>query len=172
MTNTWHGKDLSSDLPLWDKEHPLFKALGLAARTVETPDAATEIEIPDIDEDLQPVVAAFAVMFTGKFYRAQRQMPTIALETLALLYVQIGGTDATWQEYLDKIGVKVAPQSRNLFVSFLRFICGNRPDPSNRLGKMANALAKWASIYQPPADDNNPDDWGHPSPSPASKDPF
>ena len=120
MKNSWHGKDWSSDLPLWDKEHRLFSALGLAARTVETPGAATEIEIPDIDEDLQPVVAAFAVMFTGKFYRAQRQMPTIALETLALLYVHIVGTDARWQEFLEdrRQGRGAEPQSVRLLPAF------------------------------------------------------
>src|SRR5260370_33095101 len=122
------GNDGSSGFVLWYKDQALFQALGLAARTVETPDAATEIAIPNIDEDLQPVIAAFGVMFSGKFYKAQRLMPAIALEALAILYVQIGGTDAAWQEYLDKIGIKVAAQSRDLFISCLRHSSGNRPD--------------------------------------------
>jgi hypothetical protein len=168
-TNSWRGQDWSSDCGLWELDHPLFRALGaaLSPEIVATPYGATEVCVPDIDAELLPIVAAFAVVFTARFYKAQRRMPTIALEAVALLYCNLGGTDGNWRVFLDRLGVKIAPQSRNLFISFLVWICGHAVNKSNKLGKMANALDLWAAIYRPgPATlgDQNSDDWGWPDP--------
>jgi hypothetical protein len=152
---------------LWD---PAYRALGAAflPETVTTPYAETEVYVPDIDPELRPVVGAFCVLFTSKFYSAQRCMTPIALEAVALLYCNLGGTDADWLAFLDTLGIAVAPQSRNLFVSFLTWICGTAVNKrSNKLGKMAKALAAWAAIYRPgPATlgDQKSDDWGSPDP--------
>jgi hypothetical protein len=165
----WRGQDWQDDKPMWDREHPIFARVKAVTESVLTEHAETVITVPDLDDDLRGVVATFATMFTGKFAKAQRLSAYVALEAVALLYCNIGGTRETWLAYLDKLGIKIAPQSGNIFVSFLRLICGSAPDTSRRIGKMAQALAAWASIYRPgPAtlgDDPDSEDWGWPDPA-------
>jgi hypothetical protein len=148
-SNSWRGHDWSSDLPLWDKSHPLFKEVGPAKREqrVTNEHATTEIVVPDLDPELCEVIASFAACFTAPFYKAQRIAPVVALERVARLYWELGNDPQKWLDYLAQIGVKVAPQSRSEFIAFLRFICGNALDRSRHLGKMAWCLTEWVEIF-------------------------
>jgi hypothetical protein len=165
-SNSWRGHDWSSDLPLWDQNHPLFKEVGSAkgAQILTTEYATTEVVVPDLDPELCEVIASFAACFTAPFYKAQRIVPVVALERVARLYWELGNDPQKWLDYLAQIGVKVAPQSRSEFVGFLRFICGNALDRSRRLGKMAWCLSEWVEIFDPEKD--NGDGLGWPDPLP------
>jgi hypothetical protein len=153
----WHGQDWTSAEPLWSREHPLFKRLGASVVTVATEFASATATVPEVGNELRPIVAAFALHFEEQFAKADKISPYVILEMVGRLYWLKGGTPEAWCVYLESIGVRVAAQSRNLFISFLRFICGSHPDRSHRLGKLAQALAYWASIVRPTPDGCDPD---------------
>jgi hypothetical protein len=108
-------------------------------------------------ERASPDSGRFCPTFEEQFAKADKISPYVILEMVGRLYWLKGGTPEAWCVYLESIGVKVAAQSRNLFISFLRFICGSHPDRSHRLGKLAQALAYWASIVRPTPDGCDPD---------------
>lgn len=101
-SNSWRGHDWSSDLPLWDQNHPLFKEVGSAkgVQIVTTEYATTEVVVPDLDPELCEIVAGFAVCFGTPFYKAQRIAPVVALERVARLYWELGNDPQKWLDYL------------------------------------------------------------------------
>jgi hypothetical protein len=153
----WPGQDWTSAEPLWSREHPLFNKLGASVVTVATSFASATVTVPEVGEELRPIVAAFALHFGEQFAKADKISPYVILEMVGRLYWLKGGTPEAWCVYLESIGIKIAAQSRNLFISFLRFICGSHADRSHRFGKLAQALAYWASIVRPTPDGCDPD---------------
>src|SRR5437868_10777949 len=109
----WYGQqDWTTALPLWHPDHPLFQKLGPCRRPVIVSNefGATEITVPDVGDQLRPVVAAFAVHFEARFAKAHRVSPYAALEAVAYLYCVLGGTPEAWREFLRELGVTIAPQ--------------------------------------------------------------
>jgi hypothetical protein len=160
--SNWRGQDWQDEKPLWDQSHPIYQRVQPVIQAVETEFAEAFIKVPNIDSELRAIIASFGVMYSGQFYRAQRTMPAIALEAVAYLYT-VGGTHEAWRDYLEKLAVKISPQSQNDFITFLRLVCGSRPDPTRRLGRTAAALHIWSVIYRPgPAvfGDEQSEDWG------------
>jgi hypothetical protein len=139
---TWRSQDWTDDLPIWNRDHPLRKQDKFTrGAMIHVGDAQATIRLPGgMDEGVEQIAAAMACVFDAVFYKAQKRAAEVALSHVLKLYDR-KGTPEKWCAFLAEIGVKIAAQSRNDFISFLYFICGRAADRSKRLNKMARCLA-------------------------------
>jgi hypothetical protein len=138
----------AAHIPVWDAKHPLFTQYGSTTYHVETAHGGKAyVEIPAVgDERLAQVIAALAVYFGGVFIKSHRDMGYVIAEYVAQAYEALGGTPEGWCAYVESLGVQIAPQSDNNFITVLRVLTGTANDPSRRLGKLAQFIDRWTVI--------------------------
>jgi hypothetical protein len=164
----WFASD-TSGLALWDENHSFFKD-GAEIRVVETQFGSVNVKIPARlgNTDLANTVAIGAAYFKGGFLRAHRDLPYLYTESVAQSYVRLGGTAERWLTNLANMGITPDPRADNFFVTYLRALDGNRPDPHSRLGRWGRFLDRWVALWRPgPAlgdPRSNSDDYGFPDP--------
>jgi len=164
----WYAADATSGVAAFDPKHVLWQRLGAAMRreTVATEWAETEVSVPNVpDRNLRRLIAYCAADSGHQFGKAQGMLSYIVAETIAQRWVEVGGTTEAWRADLATIGIEIAPQSSNDFISLLTWLYGD--DGSRKLGKLAQFLHAWTLRYRPgPATRgaNDSDDYGWPAP--------
>jgi hypothetical protein len=151
-TPEWRGKEWDSDLPLWDTDHPLHKALPNDKPVeVGSQSVTARVTAPNIDDpDLRVCIAKTAAI--DLLEEASDLAPTVALEAYAVLYLHIGGNPTALKTYNASLGIKPAAQATNDFQPLLKFVAGQAWDASNkkapaRISKMASLLTYWAKYH-------------------------
>jgi phage N-6-adenine-methyltransferase len=158
----WRGKAelLTSEHPVWDSWHPLFKLLGpktegRGGRPIYAgiDFGEVKVSVPNLgDETLETVIAAFCAI--ERWEAAAALSPTVALEAVANLYGRLDpgfeeaatstGTSELWRIFIKELGIPVAAQATNDFQPFIKWLYGTKSDNSGLVSRMASALVAWA----------------------------